>query len=242
MSSVGEPTGKITSYTYDLAGNKKGDEVYAQNIYTGEKGLKAVKNVFENGSSTLIHVTVGEETIKATPEHPFYVDGEGWVKAKSLTLGDKVRLYSGENKTITSIKKEELENKIKVYNFEVEDFHTYFVSEENILVHNDCSGSTPFVKGTAKTSRTEIQRTKWKEYTGNDSVGEVHHGLLEQYHDWFKEHGIEDINSGEYYFDLDKGTHRLKANNGIHTNNSPLDDNWNSIWKKWTKQNPETGL
>ncbi len=98
------------------------------------------------------------------------------------------------------------------------------------------------IEGTAKTSRTEIQRTKWKEYTGTDPVGEVHHGLPEQYHDWFKEHGIEDINSGEYYFDLDKGTHRLKANNGIHTNNSPLGDNWNSIWKKWTKQNPEAGL
>ncbi|WP_454055529.1 polymorphic toxin-type HINT domain-containing protein [Clostridium sp. Marseille-Q7071] len=92
-----------------------------------------------------MHITLGEETIKATPEHSFYVDGEGWVKAKSLTLGDKIRLYSGENKEITSIKKEELENKIKVYNFEVEDFHTYFVSEENILVHNDCSdvGSFP---------------------------------------------------------------------------------------------------
>lgn len=66
--------------------------------------------------------------------------------------------------------------------------------------------------------------------------------MPEQHHDWFKEHGIEDINSGEYYFDLDKGTHRLKANNGIHTNNSPLGDKWNSIWKTWTKQNPEAGL
>lgn len=27
----------------------------------------------------------------------------------------------------------------------------------------------------------------WKEYTGTDPVGEVHHGLPEQYHDWFKE-------------------------------------------------------
>lgn len=27
---------------------------------------------------------------------------------------------------------------IKVYNFEVEDFHTYFVGESSVLVHNDC--------------------------------------------------------------------------------------------------------
>jgi len=39
---------------------KKGDEVYTQNIYTGEKGLKAVKNVFEKEISILIHITIGE--------------------------------------------------------------------------------------------------------------------------------------------------------------------------------------
>lgn len=30
---------------------------------------------------------------------------------------------------------------IKVYNFEVEDWHTYFVSKQNVLVHNDCSAT-----------------------------------------------------------------------------------------------------
>jgi hypothetical protein len=53
-----------------------------------------------------------------------------------------------------------------------------------------------------------MQRTKWTEYAGTNPVEEVHHGLSEQHHDWFKEHGIEDINIGEYYFDLDKETHR----------------------------------
>lgn len=81
------------------------------------------------------------------------MDGEGWVKAKSLALGDKVRLYSGENKAITSTKKEELENKNKVYNFEVEDFHTYFVSEENILVHNTCSNLGSSGKGVSNPSK-----------------------------------------------------------------------------------------
>lgn len=31
-----------------------------------------------------------------------------------------------------------LESPITVYNFGVEDFHTYFVSQNNILVHNTC--------------------------------------------------------------------------------------------------------
>ena len=33
-----------------------------------------------------------------------------------------------------------LETPVKVYNFEVEDFHTYYVGESSVLVHNDCSG------------------------------------------------------------------------------------------------------
>ena len=38
---------------------------------------------------------------------------------------------------------------MKVYNFEVEDFHTYYVSEQKVLVHNTCPKAT---KSTAKTS------------------------------------------------------------------------------------------
>ncbi len=36
------------------------------------------------------------------------------------------------------VQHEILESSIKVYNFEVEDFHTYFVGKSRILVHNSC--------------------------------------------------------------------------------------------------------
>ena len=36
------------------------------------------------------------------------------------------------------IQHEVLESPIKVYNFEVADFHTYYVGKENVLVHNMC--------------------------------------------------------------------------------------------------------
>ena len=34
--------------------------------------------------------------------------------------------------------KAHLENPVTVYNFAVEDYHTYFVGENGILVHNTC--------------------------------------------------------------------------------------------------------
>ncbi|MBQ9199125.1 MAG: hypothetical protein IJ141_02985 [Lachnospiraceae bacterium] len=38
---------------------------------------------------------------------------------------------------------EELSEAIKVYNFEVEDWHTYFVGEQGVLVHNNCGETIP---------------------------------------------------------------------------------------------------
>lgn len=67
----------------------------------------------------------------------------------------------------------------------------------------------------------------------------MHHGLPEEkeLRDWFTKRGI-DVNSGEYLYDLPKDIHRLKEGNGIHTNNSPLGEEWNSAWKHYKVQNP----
>ncbi|MBC2582560.1 hypothetical protein, partial [Clostridium sp. DJ247] len=81
----------------------------------------------------------------------------------------------------------------------------------------------------------------FKDYTGYDAFGEVHHGLPEEHHEWFKDHGINDVNKGEFYFDLDKGIHRLKKDNGIHTKNSPLGKPWNRVWEDWMENHEEAG-
>jgi len=75
---------------------------------------------------------------ETTEEHPFYVDGKGWVKAEDLKTGDNLRLFDGSNIQIDSIEIRKLDEEIKVYNFEVDDFHTYFVGTAGFLVHNSC--------------------------------------------------------------------------------------------------------
>ena len=44
------------------------------------------------------------------------------------------------------IQHEILESPVKVYNFEVEDFHTYYVSESAVLVHNACGSQSVLPK------------------------------------------------------------------------------------------------
>lgn len=48
-------------------------------------------------------------------------------------------LYNGEYVVVEFVQHEILEEPVKVYNFEVEGFHTYFVGESSVLVHNMCA-------------------------------------------------------------------------------------------------------
>ena len=115
-----------------------GDKVLSENELTGEVAVKTVTETYINETDELIHIGVNGETISATPTHPFYVDKLGWTLARSLRAGDVLVLSNGELVTVEWVQHEILESPIKVYNFEVEDFHTYFVGECGVLVHNEC--------------------------------------------------------------------------------------------------------
>ena len=86
----------------------------------------------------MIHIYVNDEEIVATPQHPFYVIEKGWIGAVDLRAGDILVLQNGEYVIVELVQHEILEAPIAVYNFEVEDFHTYYVGDGGILVHNMC--------------------------------------------------------------------------------------------------------
>lgn len=115
-----------------------GDKVWAENPETGEKELKEVVQTFVNETNELVHIYVNGEKIITTPKHPFYVPNNGWVGAIHLRAGDILVLRSGEYVIIEKVQHEILESPITVYNFEVEDFHTYYVGTSAVLVHNMC--------------------------------------------------------------------------------------------------------
>lgn len=120
-----------------------GDMVWASNPYTGETGLKKVVRTYVRDADMLVHLHVGTDEIKATPEHPFYVPQKGWTAAIDLRAGDVLVLSNGEYVVVEKVQHEILETPVKVYNFEVQDFHTYFVGELSVLVHNTCGVTIP---------------------------------------------------------------------------------------------------
>ena len=64
------------------------------------------------------------------------------MKAVDLRAGDRLQLVNGEYVTVEQVQHEILESPIKVYNFEVQDNHTYYVGDgdetDSVLVHNAC--------------------------------------------------------------------------------------------------------
>ena len=113
-----------------------GDKVLSEDETTGEVAIKEVYATSVSETDEFYHIHVNGEEIVATGTHPFYVYKFGWTTARALRAGDVLVLSNGELVTVEWIDHEILESPIKVYNFEVEDFHTYFVGESGILVHN----------------------------------------------------------------------------------------------------------
>ena len=140
---------------------EEGDVVWSCNPDTGETGLKSVKQVFVNETDELVHITITNdsgktENIDTTVRHPFYVVDYGFKYASELRIGDRVKSVDGDIYEVSKVDIEKLSEPIKVYNFEVEDWHTYFVSEEMILVHNMCSTNTTTSKTTGEGGRDTV--------------------------------------------------------------------------------------
>ena len=123
----------------------------------------------------------GEEIV-ATPTHPFYCPVKGWTDAAHLRAGDILVLVNGEYVVVEKIQHELLENPVKVYNFQVADYHTYYVSDNGVLVHNSCvkqpgtyeistSNDQVYVgKGSASRMNASIRRLERKGYEVIDAV------------------------------------------------------------------------
>jgi hypothetical protein len=116
-----------------------GEYVYSRNEHDplGAIEAKLVEEKFQR-TGRILHLHLGDGIlIRTTPEHPFFVQNQGWIPAGNLNPGDRVKTESTWT-TVTDIL-DTGEYEI-VYNVRVSDWHTYFVKEdawpEGIWAHN----------------------------------------------------------------------------------------------------------
>jgi Pretoxin HINT domain/Domain of unknown function (DUF4280) len=147
VDDIAKATGKICVFAcfpagtpvHTVSGRKNieeivaGDKVWAWDEDSGTVALKKVTATMQHEVDATVEITLEGETIETTAEHPFYTR-EGWKDAADLTTGDELKTKEGEWKFIKAHKF--AYQKRKVFNFEVEGWHTYFVGVLAWLVHN----------------------------------------------------------------------------------------------------------
>ena len=115
--------------------------------------MQLFRNKTEEWCEVFVEVNGKTEIITSTPGHKYYLPNntenreiglqqehesyitlsEKWVSACKLKAGDKVLLSDGKYGIVKSVKIHALKTPETTYNFEVEDFHTYFVGESEVL-------------------------------------------------------------------------------------------------------------
>jgi RHS repeat-associated protein len=133
---------------------KVGDYVLAVDGEGDKPQPQRVTEVFRRESKVLLDLKVEGEVIKTTPEHRFWVEGQGWVVAGELTVGTKLLTKAGKIVYVQAIKRHT--SKFTVYNFEVEKAHTYFVGKLSVLVHNQYDSERTGLAGSARISKINM--------------------------------------------------------------------------------------
>ena len=141
-----------------------GDRVLSYDYVTGEQSYQTVTATSIRQTNELVALSVCGEQIVTTPRHPFYVVNDdtyhGYTAAEYLSAGDCILTADGNYAVIESVEKQLLAEPINVYNFTVENNHSYYVGEAELLVHNagGC-GEKVYKKSTTKTTYNAGDKT-----------------------------------------------------------------------------------
>ena len=152
---------KVGTLVNTLAGGKAietiqvGDEVLTQNTVSGVLSYQPVLTVFHNPPTMTYKVDLGTETVSATGIHRFWKAGQGWVMARDLKPGDKIRTLQG----VAEVKSVSEETVVPVFNLEVASGQSFFVGEAGALVHDNSLVQPVFQAFDRGTEMTPATRT-----------------------------------------------------------------------------------
>jgi len=119
-----------------------GDSVASRHESDLSSAWKPVLQLIHNYDKQILRLVLSDsmgyfDTLNATPEHPFHIYHGTWKAAGRLVVGDSINRLNGTWLKVVS--SEYLLKHEDTYNFEVADYHSYFVGNLGAWVHNgDC--------------------------------------------------------------------------------------------------------
>lgn len=126
----------VLTYPEERSTPKRGSVPYR---LEDEYIYKPVTKTLVHEDQTISHVLIlgmgGEdETLRVTPNHPIWSKNRGWVPASALKFGHTLVNENFSN-TLTRRARHDVE-RVRVYNIEIAESHTYFVGKDGIWVHS----------------------------------------------------------------------------------------------------------
>jgi hypothetical protein len=127
---------------------KVGDRVLSQDPETGELAYKPVLKTTVRPPAEMVTLAVKsakaasrsaarepneQETFVSTKGHPFWVNGKGWQMTKNLESGNHLHTVTG----FAEVESLEDADSVEAYNLVVDEFHTYFIGNSHVLVHDN---------------------------------------------------------------------------------------------------------
>jgi hypothetical protein len=140
-----------------------GDRVWGYSDTVRRPQLYPVIRLHRRTAPGVLRISVGDQIIKVTAEHPFNVRGHGWVKARNLKPGDWLVTLRGPARLVRKI--DAAPGAVEVFNFDVAKAHSYYVSKSKALVHN--------AEGTCSEAGNETVGSKSAEESSADLSGEA---------------------------------------------------------------------
>ncbi|MGI2030538.1 Hint domain-containing protein, partial [Endozoicomonas acroporae] len=113
-----------------------GDLVYSRSDINYSDNPQKITHLYNREVDHYFRILTPQSTIRTTAEHPFWVQGEGWVKAESLRNGHAIAAADGD-RVIQDIAP--IRETVRVYNFSVDQTQSYFAGEDLLWVHNSNS-------------------------------------------------------------------------------------------------------
>jgi hypothetical protein len=110
-----------------------GDVVLTADTTTGALSYQPIVAIHHNPPAAALKIDLGSDTVVATGIHRLWKVGKGWVMARDLRPGERLRTVGGtvEVKSVTAEKVQ------PVFNLEVAEGHDFFVGERGVLAHDD---------------------------------------------------------------------------------------------------------
>ncbi len=111
-----------------------GDRIWAGDPDTGDRKLVTVTKVHKREVDAIYLLDLAGDRVETSGEHPFWIKDRGWVAASALAVGDQLETRQGDLREIRAVSK--ISGGVMVHNLTVQAPNTYFVTEEEVLVHN----------------------------------------------------------------------------------------------------------